>query len=280
MSLEISNKLTELGIQYFFNKLFDPAVEYNQMFFSAPGVPLKLRIYQNDREYLRSTYESISVVDNSVFLEYKFNIVENSDSLTDSTGALDDTPKNEPDPLITDIAKIGGFGTTSIKSVKLVDLNESVILSIDGLDAQYLTSDSDYNRLGIISLKFNVGYIDPCIPNDALPLIAKALSDQSDDKITTMYLGTGVPDLSGNSSVLTNKLTEIPISDNFYFSGSDLVLKVTQKNSPLTSNNITELGLGIPLSDSDYILYIMREVNFESFNMDTDVVLMFTLKVV
>jgi len=226
MSVEIVNNLTDLGYKYFFEKLFNPSVSYNQMFYSNASTLLKLRLYRPNTSYIESSSEIIEISDDGIKITYKFNIL----------------PSN---------------GIT-VSSIKLVDTSGNIIMEINSLDITRLIQNGNYNELNEIILKFSLEQVTLCIPNDSKQLIYKSLTNQNNYKLDTIYLGTGEPVLDGSSSVLTNLRYSLLVSD-YKIKGKELSIS----EDVTAAQDITEVGLGYSINDEDYICYFLQSANLQ-----------------
>lgn len=240
MSLNISSKLTENGIRGIYEKLFDSSVLYNRTFFSDKNTLLKLRLYKGS-SYVESVEESYELIDHSIIFTYYFS------------------------------NKI----TYGIDAVRLYNGSE-LMMEITGLD---LNSYCVFNaKKNIVITKYTMSQVTQCIPKKAYEYMIKSLVNEIDFKINRLYIGNGVPDLSGDSSHLTNTIASyslmkgVPSVDtndfeddlttlynkkalvtdatnkfnlyNMFFSGNTLRLVIKSNDAKMTITDITELGLG------------------------------------
>lgn len=240
MPINISNKLTDLGARYFFESLFDKDLTYSKLFFEDPNTLLKLKLYEaSESSFIESSSESIEIVDDKLVLTYGF---EGSD--------------------------IESFNLNSIK----LSNDSGDIVVVDEVEISNLNSQSKYNKLKSVRLEFEISQISPCITKNSYNLILQVLANQSDLKISKLYLGTGPPDLSGNSHNLTNKIMQYDIED-YEIIRKKMLINIKDYQSDVTNNSITELGLGYDTSESDYFLLIMYPVDFENIQSNSNVII-------
>lgn len=235
MSFDISNNLTAEGIKSIYKKLFDVSVTYNRAFFSDIGILLKLRIYSSVSSYVSSVQEEFSVEDNVIKLTYKFKNLNNQ----------------------------------SIVAMRIYNGSE-LMMEVTDLELKSYNS-SGTNVLESVVLTFTLKESTQCIPNESLTRMTESLVNLNDVKITKMYLGTGTPDLSGNSYRLSSKLSSYEFEKISYFDNSMRII-VKGNDSNMSVKDITELGLGydkLVASDTTDILDDLNSTKLEALVTDT-----------
>lgn len=241
MSIDISNKLTSKGINSIYKKLFDTDNSINKAFFSNTTTLLKLRLYISDTSYILSTTESYEIIDNKLVFSYTFSDLNN----------------------------------TSVTSIKLYN-DSDLMMEINELELSCYNSVGT-NILKSIKLVYTINSSDYCVPNESVSKIIDSLVNKNNYKINKIYLGTGEPDLSGNTNKLSNKLSSYEFSQVIY---KDNVVKLVINEEDIVSDDITEVGLGYDSESDEYILYTIQSVNYYKVQSSSKCILEYIFRII
>lgn len=208
ITYDVSYYLTLAGVRCIFKKLFDPNTSVNQAFYNSDGVtPATLRVFD---DYLVEDLPGVITYDtNSILLTYELR--QSSPSRIRKL------------QVFTDI-NVGG-GTIELEG------NRTCMRFYDETDNK-------------IKFKFTLKQVTECLPKEQIPIMIQSLVNLNNIKITKIFVGSGTPDLSGESSNLTNLVNSFRITKRWYLDNKSVRLIATTDDEAFINNNITELGVG------------------------------------
>lgn len=222
LRIDLSNKLTNYGVQLLYRKLFDLHTEYNRAFFSDISTPRKLQIFYSAEDYLESISEEVTIPNNK-YLQIDYYYAE--------------------------------FPETVITRLLLMDEDEGKpILDIDD---QYLPihPDEPDSKVVCISCRFvidrsntkpkeikSIRWTPVVLTDFGVRFIYESFANQRNEKINFIYSGNGEPNNSKANCHIVHLLDDINISSIHYF---DRFCQLSgRKPFPYNTTSLSELGLG------------------------------------
>lgn len=230
LKIDLSNKLTDYGVELLYRKLFDKHVEFDQVFYTDIETLRKLRLYHTSG-FVESDREELSIV-NYEYLEIRYY--------------YDNLPPLRISHLV---------------------LEDSGYRRIMDIESQYLTiSDTGSSTVSCIICKFVIDrnnnkpnsfkeemfkWIPVTITDYGNRFIYESLANIRNEKVDFIFSGDGEPDNSPANFHIDHLLDDTKVQNVLYY--DRYCLLSGRKLFPYNTVELNELGLGFYLRQRRYL---------------------------
>lgn len=230
LRIDLSNKLTDYGVELLYRKLFDKNTEYNKAFFTSLEDIRKLRLYHSEG-YVEPYKEECTVVDYE-YIQFNY-YYENLNDYTITKLVLED-----------EIDKILNIENQyiSVNDPENYDSNVTCVM------CRFVVSRND-NRPN--SMNSNRRWIPVTVTDEGVKYIYEAWANLRNEKVNFFYTGNGEPNNTFENCHIMHLLDDVKVRDVQYW-GRYCLLE-GRKPFPYNTTTLSELGLGFYLKPHLYI---------------------------
>lgn len=230
LRIDLSNKLTDYGVELLYRKLFDKNTEYNKAFFTSLEDIRKLRLYHSEG-YVEPYKEECAVVDYE-YIQFNY-YYENLNDYTITKLVLED-----------EIDKILNIENQYIS----VNDPESYDSNVTCVMCRFVVSRND-NRPN--SMNSDRRWIPVTVTDEGVKYIYEAWANLRNEKVNFFYTGNGEPNNTFENCHIMHLLDDVKVRDVQYW-GRYCLLE-GRKPFPYNTTTLSELGLGFYLKPHLYI---------------------------
>ena len=230
LRIDLSNKLTDYGVELLYRKLFDKNTEYNKAFFTSLEDIRKLRLYYSNTEYIESIREEVSVVGYK-YLQFNYyyeNLTEHKITrlvLEDEKGKILDIPNQY----------------ISVNDAETSQSNVTCII------CRFVVSRNGASP----HVNDSRRWVPVIVTNEGVKYIYEAWADMRNEKVNFIYTGNGEPNNNPQSCHIMHLLDDVKVRSVMYY-GRYCLLE-GRKPFPYNTTTLQEMGLGFYLKDRWYL---------------------------
>lgn len=230
LRIDLSNKLTDYGVELLYRKLFDKNTEYNKAFFTSVEDIRKLRLYYSNTEYVEPVREEVTVVGYK-YLQFSYYYEDLSEHkitrlvLEDENGKILDIPNQY---ISVNDAETSQSNVTCVMCRFVVSRNAS------------RPHVNDSRR-----------WVPVIVTNEGIKYIYESWANIRNEKVNFIYTGNGEPNNNPQSCHIMHLLDDIKVRNVTYY-GRYCLLE-GRKPFPYNTTTLHEMGLGFYLRDRWYI---------------------------
>lgn len=235
LRIDLSNKLTNYGVELLYRKLFDIGTAYDQVFYSDIATPRKLRLYYSASGYIESDREEVSVAPGYAYLQikYYFDSVFTQEItrlvLEDEAGKILDI---ENQYFTQSVSENTDSQITCIICRFVIDRNTNKPVST--------ASGPDPKR-----------WIPVVLTDEGLKYVYESLVNLRNEKVNFIYTGNGVPNNDPSNCHIVHILDDVRVSNVRYINRYCLLFG--KKPFPYNTTVLNEIGLGFYIKERLYL---------------------------
>lgn len=225
LKIDLSNKLTDYGVELFYKKLFDKDTEFDGVFFSDLETLRKLRLYHRTG-FVESDREEISIAPDYTYLQLRY-YYDNLPPLKFGAIAIEDEEYRR----ILDIDS---------QYITIDDTGESTVSCIE---CKFVI-DRNSNRPNSVNVD-TVKWIPVVLTDYGNRYVYESLANMRNEKVDFVFTGDGEPNNSPANFHISHLLDDTAIQNIIYY--DRFCLLSGRKKFPYSIVDLNEAGLGFYL---------------------------------
>ena len=234
LRIDLSNKLTNYGVELLYRKIFDADTEYDHVFFTDLETARKLHLYY-DGGYIESDREEVSIAPDYLYLQIKYYY----DSVF--------TQKVTRLVLEDDIGKILDLENQYISQDDSENSNSQVTCIVCRFVLNRNTNKAVSTADGYDSKR----WVPVVLTDEGVKFIYESLANLRNEKVNFIYTGNGTPNNSPENCHIVHLLDDIQLGGVRYF--DRYCLLIGRKPFPYNLTVLNEVGIGFYLKHHPYI---------------------------